>query len=205
MRKVDSKYLDPIENIITDIGDYVIPWFKAYGHTPNMLTTYSFLLGAAAVYHLYYDNYTYFASCFALSFAFDCWDGHMARAYNMTSKFGDLYDHVTDVAVDIMLLYVVYVKYKNQLTIPVIVIFLLMTYLMNKHIGCYQKMYMELEKGEQETLDTISKLCPNTDDIRWSRFFGPGVYNIIFIIGIIYYFRSKTKLSEMTGIKDEFN
>lgn len=193
MRKVDRQYLDPIENIITDVGDYVIPYYKASGHTPNVLTTYSFFLGLTAVYYLYYhDNFFVFAVCIAMSFAFDCWDGHMARSYNMTSRFGDLYDHITDVTVHLILIYVVYKKYKGQITPQILILVGVMIYLMNKQIGCYQRIYKETQKGQAETIDVVVGLCPNKNDIKWTRLFGPGVFNVMFIVGIIYWLRVKS-------------
>ena len=34
-----------------------------------------------------------------MSYFFDCADGLYARTYNMTTQFGDIYDHSTDVIV----------------------------------------------------------------------------------------------------------
>jgi hypothetical protein len=33
MRKVDRELDNPINNLILDIGDAVVPWFKETGHT----------------------------------------------------------------------------------------------------------------------------------------------------------------------------
>ena len=187
MRKVEPRYDNPIDNIIVDIGDTLMPYLKNSGHTPNMLTTYSFILGLASVYFLYKNDIFKFGVCFILAYVFDCWDGYMARKYNMTSEFGDLYDHISDVTVGLSLAYVAYTKYKHKLTIPLVIVIGVMTYLMQKHVGCYQKMYIETNKKEKETIDFIADLCPNQNDIKWTRFFGPGTYNTVFIVGLMYY------------------
>ena len=33
---------------------------------------------------------------YLISYSFDCIDGHIARKYKMFSKYGDIYDHVSD-------------------------------------------------------------------------------------------------------------
>lgn len=188
MRKVDKEYDNPIDNLIIDIGDTLLPYLKSTGHTPNMLTTYSFILGLAAVYFLYIDNLFNFGVCFVSSYVFDCWDGYMARTYNMMSEFGDLYDHISDITVGLLLVYVGYLKYgRHKLTLPLFIIIGIMTYFMHKHVGCYQKMYMETNKQENETIDIIAELCPDKNDIKWTRYFGPGTYNTIFVVGLMYY------------------
>jgi hypothetical protein len=191
MRKVAFQYDNPIDNIFINIGDYVLPFFKRTGHTPNMLTTYSLILGLASVYFLYKDDLFNFAICFIMAYVFDCWDGYMARAYNMTSEFGDLYDHISDVTVGLCIAYVAYKKYKHKLTLPLLIIVGMITYFMEKHVGCYQKFYIDSNKQEKETIDIIAELCPDKNDIKWTRFFGPGTYNTIFVVGLMYYLHYK--------------
>lgn len=76
-----------------------LPTFREWNHTPNMLTTYSFATGVLAVGALMANHVAVFALLFLVSYVFDCMDGQMARRYHMTSRFGDLYDHVTDIVV----------------------------------------------------------------------------------------------------------
>jgi phosphatidylglycerophosphate synthase len=191
MRKVDREYDNPIDNLIIDVGDKILPYLKSIGHTPNVLTTYSFILGLVSVYFLYKDNLFNFGICFALSYVFDCWDGYMARTYNMTSEFGDLYDHISDVTVGLLVAYVAYNKYKHKLTLPLLIIVGMMTFLMEKHVGCYQKFYIDSNKKEKETIDIVAELCTDKNDIKWTRFFGTGTYNTIFVVGLMYYLHYK--------------
>jgi hypothetical protein len=109
----------------------------------------------------------------------------------MTSEFGDLYDHISDVTVGLLLAYVAYSKYKHKLTLQLFIIVSIMTYFMLKHVGCYQKFYIDSNKHENETIDIIAELCFDKNDIKWTRYFGPGTYNTIFIIGLMYYLHYK--------------
>jgi phosphatidylglycerophosphate synthase len=187
MRKIHRKYENPIDNIILDVGDKVLPLFKKTGHTPNMLTTYSFLFGIVSACFLYYNKLFYFAISFYMSYIFDCWDGQMARKYAMTSRFGDLYDHITDLIVGGSVAYVVYKKYKSKLTFCIIASIVVMTYLMEMHIGCQQKLYTT---SEPETIDIMECLCSSPKDITWTKYFAPPTF-VLFVIVLIYYLNSR--------------
>lgn len=186
MRKISREDDNPIENVILDLGDNLMPFFKKTGHTPNMLTTYSFILGIAAVYFLYKNQLFNFAICFYTSYIFDCWDGYMARKYNITSEFGDLYDHFTDISVGLALAYVAYTKFKHKITFNLIIIVAIMTYMMQLHVACYQKEYLETSKKEKESLDNLVGMCKDTQHLKFTRYFGPASY-ILFVIGLMYY------------------
>jgi hypothetical protein len=45
----------------------------------------------------------------------------------------------------------------------------MMTYLMHKHVRCYQKLYIDSNKKEKEkeTIDIIAELCPDKNDIKF--------------------------------------
>ena len=67
----------------------------------------------------------------------------------------------------------------------------MMTFLMEKHVGCYQKFYIDSNKKEKETIDIVAELCTDKNDIKWTRFFGTGTYNTIFVVGLMYYLHYK--------------
>jgi phosphatidylglycerophosphate synthase len=57
----------------------------------------------------------------------------------MTSNFGDLYDHITDGAVLILLIIILLLKYKKAIsTIDVVLISLFYIFSL-VHLGCHQK------------------------------------------------------------------
>lgn len=181
-RKILREYENPFENIILDTTEPLLPTLKSLGFTPNMLTTYSFIFGLLSIYYLSKRNIHAFAITFLISYIFDCMDGVFARKYNMTSEFGDLYDHISDVIVGILLFYTAYNLYKKEITFKIILLFSIFTYLSQMHMGCQQKMYNK----STETINILQNLCHNKNDIKWTRFFAPISY-IIFCILLVYY------------------
>jgi phosphatidylglycerophosphate synthase len=189
MRKVPPHLDNPIESSILDFGDWILPFLKKTNHTPNILTTYSFILGLLSLYYLYQRNIHIFATLYFLSFVFDCLDGHMARLYNMYSKFGDFYDHFTDFIVGFGLIIILFKNYRKNISIYVIIFYLIMLFLMNLHVGC-QQMYFKNNQTHSESLDIYTKLCINPEYIKYTRFLGVGTF-YVFTIFLVYYLQSK--------------
>jgi phosphatidylglycerophosphate synthase len=107
MRKIPCDLENPIDNVLYDLSDWMCPFFYKTGHTPNMITTYSLITGVLSCYFLWKGHILLFGIFYAISFFFDCMDGHFARKYNMTSKFGDMYDHIKDNIVALSILFVI--------------------------------------------------------------------------------------------------
>ena len=55
------------------------------------------MCGFSSAYFIYTHQFLLSAALFIFAYIFDCLDGYVARTYNMVTKFGDYYDHVTDV------------------------------------------------------------------------------------------------------------
>lgn len=181
MSKIPREMDNPIDNIFIDISEYLCPIFKKMGHTPNMITTWSLFFGLLSVYFLYKGYIYWFALAYSISYFFDCMDGHFARKYKMTSKFGDWYDHIKDIFVYFCIIYVIYIKYKNVLKLSDILIICLSLFACFCHIGCQQK----CQDKDGEILDNLKLLCPKKDMIYYTRYFGMGTMNLIFILVII--------------------
>lgn len=186
MRKISKEYENPIDNIIIDIVDDTSDFYKKLGFTPNGLTTLSLLLGLLSSY-LFYKNHNYIASIlFFLAYFYDCADGHFARKYKMTSKFGDIYDHISDVIKMLVLLYVMYLKSKEKFfkLLPLIII---LAILASTHLGCQENIY---DKDESQSLYGLKQLC-NKDNakqnIHVTKYFGFGTFNLIIAIIIATY------------------
>ena len=183
MKKISDEKDNPIDNLLIKISDYLCPYFKKLGHTPNTITTYSLISGIISIYFLYNGYSVFFSIFYMLSYFFDCMDGHYARKYNMTSKFGDLYDHIKDVFVYVLLLATVYIKYKNKIKLIDFIIIIISLFISFIHLGCQQKNY---EKDEKEILDNFIYLCKDKDYIYYTRWFGMGTLTIITIIIIVF-------------------
>lgn len=193
MRKIPSYYENPIDNIILDFSDKAVPLLRKIGYTPNMITTYSFIAGIFALYFLWRGDINYFIIFYIIGYIFDCMDGHMARRYNMVTKSGDLYDHITDYIIGAGIIYILTIKYRSTINIIHIVIFVTLLLLMQVHIGCQQKYYTENKKKNDnviESLNMFSELCRKNEDMKWTRFFGTGTFLII-LIWLIYDIHNK--------------
>ena len=62
------------------------------------------------MYNIYKNKYIIGTILWFLSYYFDCADGKMARKFKMISKFGDIYDHTSDIIKHLLLFYVLYKK-----------------------------------------------------------------------------------------------
>ncbi len=193
-QKIPEHLDDPVDNILYRFCDLLSPAFKATNHTPNLITTYSLITGILSCYFLYTGRIELFISLYFISYFFDCFDGYFARRYKMTSKFGDIYDHTKDTVVAILLLVVVFLRYR--VTFPNLLIMAILFILFTVHMGCQQKYYKEHKnkeenkenkenkKEENETIDAYEVMCKDSKYLRYTRFFGPGMLTL-FTIGMI--------------------
>ena len=63
---------------------------------PNVITTLNIIPSLICLYFLATKNYTLFLLFLIMRTIFDCFDGHVARKFNKTSKFGRYYDAILD-------------------------------------------------------------------------------------------------------------
>ena len=123
-----------------------------------------------------------FSVMYFISYLFDCMDGHYARKYNMVSKGGDLYDHVKDVVVHIVLFAVLFYRYpvnpgKRYIIMATMALF---TILMTTHLGCQEKIY---DTEESDTLSFSRKMCLGDPEktVKFTRYFGCGTFAVVII------------------------
>ena len=188
MTKLDPKYNNPIDNKLYHLAKILNPYFHSLHFTPNGLTTLSLIFGLISCYFLYHNQFVPFALTYCISYYFDCADGAYARTYNMTSNFGDLYDHGKDTSIGILFFYILYKKYNFMKHKCLVLIMLILFLLMNMHLGCQEKMY---DKNESQSLNHCKKLCPaHTKEeleniMPYTRLFGCGTLNMS-LIGLVY-------------------
>ena len=194
MRKIPKEKDNPIDNWMLNACEKIVPFLKRIGHTPNILTTYSFFFGILSLFFLYHRKITLFAISLLISYFFDCMDGYMARLYNMETVFGDLYDHFTDIFVIVGIVIVCIINYQNAMSYQIIIVFIILTVLMQIHFGCQQKIYGS--DNPNETLDNLQNLCKNEEWITVTRFFGGGSF-IIFVILIVIYLEKTISLTAL--------
>lgn len=193
-RKIPSHQENPVDDALIRLAELTAPAFKATGHTPNMLTAYSMALGLAAVWALAADWAPWtFAALWMASYFFDCADGFYARAYGMVSAGGDLFDHIKDVVVYVLLVAVAAWKFVGVVPWPTLVgvgaavaAFLALS---TVHLGCQEALFSGTVDGDgnKGVLAGLKGVCANPSRwIRWTRWVGVGTLNVVTVLAVVY-------------------
>lgn len=187
MRKIENKDENPIDNVLIDLCERVSPYFKYWNWTPNHITMIRLLLSIIAIILIVNNNFITGALLFFVSYFFDCLDGYMARKYKMYSKFGDIFDHIVDLFVNITVAVLVLLKIKNKrIRILYVVCLSVLLMLMIISTGCQEKLWVgNNENKEDEYLSFTKKLCYGKDWVKWTRFFGSGFFITTVTISIL--------------------
>jgi phosphatidylglycerophosphate synthase len=187
-RKMNSKYENPIDNILLYIFSFVDNYLYKLNFTPNMLTFISLVLSLIGIYYIYNKYYRIGAILIFVGYFFDCADGNFARKYNMVTKNGDYFDHISDIS-KITILYIIILtsklKYTNKIIFMIVnIIFII---LFNIHMGCQECIYNS-DSSKSSTLDFTKKMCPDPKYIKYTRYVGCGTF---FLVLCIYLYNMK--------------
>jgi len=165
--KIPIEYEDIIDTNFYKLSDELSPYFKQINFTPNMITTLALFSTLASIYNIANGNCMNAALFYAISYFFDCMDGHFARKYKMTSPFGDYYEHIVDwirnMAVIGMILYSCNC---NNSYVPIIII--IVFFILGNIKQAYQDKYYKIKTGrnESESLDFLQKVVSPPNDIN---------------------------------------
>lgn len=140
MRKLNSEYENAIDNVLIHLSEYLSPYFYELGMTPNIITTLSNIFAIITIILLLNNKYIFAGISLMISYYFDCMDGYFARKYNMTSVFGDLYDHISDICKTILILGTLYYIDSSKF-VTVFIIFILVGSISLIHLGCQENYY----------------------------------------------------------------
>ena len=182
-RKSIREYTNNIDNVLIDFADCISPFFRRYSFfTPNIFTTISLLVSLVGLYYIYKQKYKIGAILIFVGYFFDCMDGNFARKYDMVTKFGDWYDHISDVTKFILLIIIILKSKLNKKTKIIFIIFFAINALLACiHFWCQEQFY------ETECVLTyLTKLCPRKEAIIWTRYFGSG--NSMLMVSIFVFF-----------------
>ena len=102
----------------------------------------------------------------------------------MVSRFGDVYDHGTDVTVDLILVVLIWTKYKHVMPLWCIGLILVAAVMLGMSLGCQQLYYTD-DQGT-ELLDSTVRMCPSRESIVWTRFFGAGTWQLFITLLVIF-------------------
>ena len=178
-RKLKEEHDNPINNMIHCVIEVISPIFYKLNITPNQVTLISFIFSLASIHNLMNSNLRMAAFLWGISYIFDCLDGYMARKYNLISKYGDYYDHISDI-IGFIGLIIVFWKQKKYKTIKLLLVMLIP---LNIHISCQENIYDK--KEESKTLNSFNTCWDPLNMIRITRWFGDGSYNLLIILLIL--------------------
>ena len=201
MRKIPSKFENPLDTVIIGHIDNVQSRFYKLGVTPNILTTFSVICQLLSMY-FFVNNKDYYTAYsvifFGLSYYFDCFDGHLARSYNMVTKFGDYYDHISDLLKIIGFIVLIYIYYKSYfyISLGLIVSFGLLSMI---HLSCQEHYYA----NSSDTMHYLKYICPTKylnieigKCLSITKYVGCGTYMLVAMLLIIFL---KTRPADTTS------
>ncbi len=175
--KISDKNFDSVvDNVMYNLSDNVSPILYKYNITPNQITVLGIITGLMASYYLYIDELHLSLLFITISSFFDNLDGHHARKYKLTSKFGDLLDHIGDIIKVCCLIYVLYVKYFKhfynikELFIVILIVILIVNFVHNsciyeildKHNTIFNRKFCVYPTNYIENILSITKYFQNT-------------------------------------------
>lgn len=182
-RKIAYHEENPFDNVIIDIAEWLNTHvFRPLNYTPNMITTMSLFLGLFSATLFHYHYYILSVLFFITAYILDCADGNFARTYNMETRFGDYYDHISDISKIIALVVVVMLhplaKNIKVLFISGLAVFSLMSMV---HLGCQETIYNPNGSHKYDSLSSLKRLCGSSSEqgrqyIKYSRFVGVGTF-----------------------------
>jgi phosphatidylglycerophosphate synthase len=185
VNKISEEYDNPLDVIICRHIDKHLEFYYNLGLTPNDLTTISLMSGLTSVYFAYNEQYIIASILWAIAYYYDCADGKLARKYKLTSRFGDLYDHSSDIIKHGLMFYVLYKKISGKtfrtkfILISIICIISLLTV---SQLGCQEKIS---ENKDSPTL-SLAKSFIFMEDCRaqtkYTKYFSPVTISLYIII-----------------------
>ncbi len=192
MKKIPKHLESPIDNLVYILIEKIAPTFYSLGFTPNMITTLGNIATGLSAYALYNEYFMISAILFIISYIFDCLDGYVARRYDLVSKFGDLYDHTSDLIKIILISYILY-KINPILFIATLPLLVILFVLMSSFLAYQEKLYDKSQSSY--TLSLLSNLCFAKSDQRtvirhmeYAKYFGCGTFTAVMAIIIALYY-----------------
>jgi phosphatidylglycerophosphate synthase len=180
--KIPPKFENPIDNVLIYICNNLNTIFFQLKITPNILTTFSLLITLGGIYLISNKNFKVGSVLIFIGYFFDCSDGNFARKYNMVSKFGDYYDHISDVFKILLLVLILYkLKLKKNNKLILLIIAIVFILLLGIHMGCQEKYY-----NKKSSLDILKPLCRKKEHIKITRFGGSGTFFLVLCIYLFF-------------------
>ena len=199
-KEFSNKYGNFLDTFFLNIGTKFYPLFQKLNFTPNTLTSFSLIFGLLSYNFFSKKDFILAAIFYLLSYSFDVLDGNYARHTGLVSKFGDYYDHIKDVLINILILFAFYkyskwknLNYKYLILLIIITIFLFIT--VNIQLGCREIYYKKnTQKNISNFLDFFTnKSCSKYfyNNLYLIRYIGCGTFIlwVTFLIVLNYYIK----------------
>lgn len=186
MAKINPKYENPIDNfIVFELCEPISDYLYNQKITPNIITTIGFISSLLSSYFLYQYKIYIFIPLYLFAYFCDCLDGFMARKYNLETKFGDYYDHITDIFQTVIVLFIFIYRYSflNFRKTVIFTLFLMILFSITQ--GCQEKL---MGKNTSDIIGVTKKMCSKNfkRQIDFIRVFGSGTI-IFYILFLAYY------------------
>ena len=180
-RKLDNKEECPVDNFLYIFVEKLAPILNNLKITPNQVTFFSYICALISLYLLCSGSYKLSALFWAMNYLFDHTDGYMARKYNMITKIGDKFDHITDSLSHVILFYIFYKTKRYKELFVISIVYVIMTH----HLTCQEIIYDNMHESDALNIINNLDLDINEKNIKYSRYFGPGMVNLL-IVYFIY-------------------
>ena len=186
MAKINPKYENPIDNfIVFELCEPISDYLYNKKITPNMITTVGFISSLLGSYSLYNYKIYHFIPLYLFSYFCDCLDGFMARKYSLETKFGDYYDHITDILQMVLILFILVYRYNAFNNTKIIIFTLILMIIYSITQGCQEIL---MGSNTSDIIGVTKKMCSNKikAQIEIIKLFGSGTI-IFYILFLSYY------------------
>ena len=156
---------------------------------PNIITTITLIIRLFIIYSIYYNkNKEYIVPLFTLSWITDCMDGHLAKQYDLVTKFGAIYDVLVDIFTCCIIFFLIYCKYyqKNKKPFVIFVIVLILCFIIGSlKTKCYEKKNLKIWQEELQKYDyNFDK--EDCEDYSFIKLYDESVNYVVIILFLIY-------------------
>lgn len=198
MRKLPHELENFVDEQFLQIAEKsgIMEFFHQLHFTPNMITTIGNIFRLLSIYAIIKKLPLLFLITAIISYAFDCFDGHYARQYNMTTVLGDYYDHISDCIYHGLLLWFIFTspKFKSASKSTKYLItgsVVLLALLFAMHMGCQEHYYGQSYGSPtySPTLKPLRGLCSDKKNIAFTKYFGSGTFTLFlyFLVFILLF------------------
>ena len=185
MRKLDKQLENPVDNKIYQFVEHLAPIVKKNNLSPNMITSIGNIFTLISFYFIIKKQPILAIIFVLLGYISDCLDGYVARKYNMVTKFGDYYDHISDLLKHTIIFVLLYFT-NTTLFMKFVPLILLVILLFGIHLYYQEILYGKF--NESPSMYNIQLLFKNflgntkeiaKERLKYTRYIGGGTSELL--------------------------